>query len=367
MIKLSQYSHIRSHVLWHDLLDLQIPLTSPIEKFLIEHSQSFLNEDEIPFWNWNDADAKLFRYLIQNGLIVSADTKEDGLFYPHRVDIETVSHCNARCTYCPQSLSPKPKAVMAMSIFAKLLERLKPYSPKWIALNHYGEPLLDPFFNERVNMMSEQNHKLFLFTNGVFMTEDLLHFLSHRLLHGVGINFPSLEPLEWARMMRLSQANFSRTLHQIESAVSLLSGKVAQLEILINNIDNDQSGRVDRIRGHFDHFGEVNIIKWGSHSRAGSIENSQVYCAQHNNQASFWGCERIVGQLHVSVTGDCFLCCQDYFQKYQFGNIVSHSIDDIMRHGAANELRAEIYGSRKMITDRICRKCVRLRLNRHEV
>ncbi|HEX8685139.1 MAG TPA: hypothetical protein VF654_01520, partial [Pyrinomonadaceae bacterium] len=49
--------------------------------------------------------------LIRERMIVPASLDETPAFVPHRVDIETCRQCNARCRFCPQSVSPKTPEV----------------------------------------------------------------------------------------------------------------------------------------------------------------------------------------------------------------------------------------------------------------
>src|SRR5580700_5296094 len=89
--------------------------------------------------------AAAFSSLVERGFLVPASEDEAGKFTVHRVDIETCSHCNARCQYCPVSLDPKPKHVMPLDLFEHIARQIAPHQPDWVALNNFSEPLLDPF------------------------------------------------------------------------------------------------------------------------------------------------------------------------------------------------------------------------------
>ena len=83
------------------------------------------------------------------------------MFFPRYADIETVSHCNARCVYCPQSISPKSANTMDMFLFETILKKIRHEynipSDFNVVLNHYGEPLLDKHFLESTLKFKKHN------------------------------------------------------------------------------------------------------------------------------------------------------------------------------------------------------------------
>ncbi|MCA1576686.1 MAG: hypothetical protein LC794_04900 [Acidobacteria bacterium] len=107
----------------------------------------------------DELDERL-EFFLREQLLVPATTDETLSFTPHRVDIETCRQCNARCLFCPQSVAPKSRGVMPMELFSLILSRLEGTTPEWVAFNHYGEPLVDPFFKQRVELLRERNFRL---------------------------------------------------------------------------------------------------------------------------------------------------------------------------------------------------------------
>ncbi len=120
----------------------------------------------------------------------------------HRVDIETCSHCNARCQYCPVSLDPKPKHVMPLDLFEHIARQIAPHQPDWVALNNFSEPLLDPFFLERCRCLENLGLKIALLTNASIMKPAILEYLKRaNVLRFVVMNFASDDPEEWGFLM----------------------------------------------------------------------------------------------------------------------------------------------------------------------
>ncbi|MCP4146589.1 MAG: radical SAM protein [bacterium] len=181
--KLSMFAHVaEGNILWNDLNDHSQKIAEPMIPVLRSFREKpqtiaqFLKETK------NKTVESRLKEFIADGILVPADRDETALFYPHRVEIETVTHCNAGCVYCPQGTYGKKPAVMSPEVFETVISRLKPYRVNWTALNHYGEPLLDPHFKKRVELLTANGHSLLLFTNATLMTGDIIRFFKGQRL-----------------------------------------------------------------------------------------------------------------------------------------------------------------------------------------
>lgn len=304
--------------------------------------------------------------LMDYGLIVDATADESGEFIPHRVDIETCRQCNARCQYCPQSVSPKERGVMSLELFDLVLSALGDTVPQWIALNHYGEPLLDPFFRERVERLRERRYPLHLFTNGTLLSDSLVEFLGGGGVYDFVFNFPSIDKDEWCEFMQMTETSYKKARHSIERCLSTDTANKRGVTIAVNAISDNLQERAERIRDHFSAFGPVRMIIEESNSRTGSIVNKLVRIDSHSAKTLYGGCDRSSNHLHVSWEGKVFLCCQDYEQKIVLGDLTRDSIASIMSSELARQLRAEIFGLVPMQAGRICLNCNKLRSSQFE-
>lgn len=302
--------------------------------------------------------------LIREKMIVPATADETLSFAPHRVDIETCRQCNARCRFCPQSVSPKPPDVMPPELFELVLSRLGQASPDWVALNHYGEPLLDPHFRDRVRMLRERGFPLYLFTNGTLLKDSTVDFLLEGGLYEVTFNFPTLDPEEWCDLMQMKERFYWNARRGIERFLSLGGAGGLPVSISVNGRTANAEERVARLREHFSTFGPVRMIWEDTNSRASAIENQLVRIDSKSAGRRYGGCERFVAHLHVSWEGKVYLCCQDYEQQTMLGDLRESSISSIMTSDFARRLRAEMFGEAPMSAGRLCLNCNKLRTDR---
>jgi len=303
-------------------------------------------------------------FFLRERLIVPVSHDESGDFMTHRVDIETCRQCNARCKFCPQSVSPKARGVMPLELFALVLSRLEDTKPEWLALNHYGEPLLDPFFRERVELLRERKLLLGLYTNGTLLKESTIDFLALGGVYKVVFNFPSMDPAEWSNLMQLPEKSYWKARRTIEYYLSLDAPVVNGIYISVNVPDENQAARAERITEHFSALGKIGVQMEYSNSRAGSVENEFVHINSRAESRYYAGCERIAHHLHVSWEAKVFLCCQDYDQSVVLGDLTKDSITNIMSSQLARDFRAELYGLAPMRNGRLCLNCNMLRRDR---
>jgi hypothetical protein len=320
-------------------------------------------DDFASFPNIERLDERLDFFLREN-LLVPVSLDETLAFIPHRVDIETCRQCNARCQYCPQSVSSKSNGVMPMDLFSLSLSRLEGTTPEWIAFNHYGEPLIDPFFRQRVELLRERNLLLALFTNGTLMKDDVVDFLAAGNVYKIVFNFPSLEQTEWCQFMQLPEQNYWKARYAIESCLTAISNLPGGIVISVNGVTDTQARRVHEILEHFSTFGAVEVRTVSSNSRAGAIQNELVQISSHSGGQRYAGCDRIASHLHISTEGKVYLCCEDYDQSVVLGDIRLQSIAEIMTGPLARQLRAEMYGLEPLKNGRLCLNCHALRQTR---
>lgn len=318
-----------------------------------------LSLDNIFNGHYNNAIKACAESLTRNEMIIPRENDETCLFYPMMIDIETVRHCNARCVYCPQSIDKKPSKIMSIVDFNKIVEKMDEFTPSWITFNHYGEPLLDPFFKDRAKLISRNGIKLLLATNGTMLNEDLVTFLNDVDIHSIHFNFPSLDKNQWSNMMGLPGNLFEFAKNAIIRTI-LKYGDTHEINIVVNSVIDNRTMRATAIKKHFSQFGKFKIILADTRSRCGVICNKHVSVCNHE-ELFFGGCERITNHLYVSFEGKCFLCSDDYYQKVILGDIMIDDITSIMNSETAKRLKSEIFGLIPMRKNLICRKCVKLR------
>ena len=288
--------------------------------------------------------------LVKDRLLVDSDSvwEQSNINY---LEIEITAHCNWRCEYCPVSVDPKHKETMPMGLFDRIIEKATRHpGMKAVTINSYNEPTLDIHFEPRVRKIAESNLKLMLFTNGSMLTEAKVRLLKEcGVLSFVQFNLPSLEEETFQRMTGSTQ--YAQTLMNIERACS--AG--LPVKFAIKGTREDQHKNLEMIRARFGSRAMEEIVVWETNDRAGVMKNK--YAKSIDLQGALFGCERVLNWIHIGVHGECFLCCEDYYQRVVYGNIEDGEIGQIASGLPMQTLRKQVYGGAEAPKDFLCRKC----------
>ena len=73
------------------------------------------------------------------------------------------------------------------------------------------------------------------------------------------------------------------------------------------------------------------------------------------------GCELIgsrpIQHLHITASGSCILCCQDYDEAYVVGDLKKQTIVEVLESDTMARMRRMAYGIEEAPDDFICRRC----------
>ena len=236
------------------------------------------------------------------------------------INVETITSCNRRCEYCPNSIFDRSlkqnEELMHEELFKNIIDNLKSINfTGRISPHFYGEPLLD---RRLMNLMKYAydtlpRAKLVIYTNG-----DLLDLNTLKNLYEVGVR------------------DYVITLHG-ENTKELNKNRII-------NLKNDM--RKNRMGVHIN-FIEINYNSWLS-NRGGLVKIKNVSKNIH--------CQDSTNPLVINYKGDVLLCCNDYLGRVKFGNVTEHSLLEIWDRESFKKVRKEI--KNKIFKLDICKKCV---------
>jgi len=264
--------------------------------------------------------------------------------------IEVTAHCNWGCIFCPVSTDSKARATMPMPLFEEIIEKISPYETiRCVTFHFYNEPTLDPFFEERVAVLQAHRLPLWLFTNATGLTEKKIETLKQSgMLGRLVVNLPALQEEDFRALTQ--SKTLSIALRNLDVAIA--SGLRA--EIVVNGTGEDLTHRVNELRQRYE-SPEVSVKPIFTADRAGALTGR--YNQAVRIEGPLRGCAWPVNHAYFSVTGDMFICCNDYYQREKFGNIRSGSVHEIMTSPAAVNLRRRVFGVSDAPADYVCRRC----------
>ncbi|MGH8900595.1 MAG: radical SAM/SPASM domain-containing protein [Egibacteraceae bacterium] len=264
--------------------------------------------------------------------------------------IEVTAHCSWSCRFCPVSVARKPSATMPMALFEEIIRKISVYDTiRYVTFHFYNEPTLDRFFDERVAVLREHRLLLRLFTNASHLTDDKIEVLKRSgVLDRLVVNLPALQEEEF-RALTQSKTR-ATSLRNLDAAIE----HDLPVGIVVNGATEDISRRLAELRERYGPQG-VPVNPTLLSDRAGTVVGS--YNQAIRIEGPLRGCGWPVNHAHFSVSGEMFICCNDYYQRETFGNIRSESVHEIMTSPQALLVRRRVFGVANAPNDYVCRSC----------
>ncbi|WP_438768626.1 radical SAM/SPASM domain-containing protein (plasmid) [Bacillus cereus] len=272
-----------------------------------------------------------------------------------QVQIEINSDCNLKCRFCPVSLEPKPKRVMSMEIFQEIIKKVSTIKTlENVTFSSFNEPLFDPYFKERIEILSSKGIKLRLMTNASYLLDEHVNLLKKsKVIDFIKINLPSVDKHEYIRLTGSDSLTYQKVIHNINKLIS--TG--LEIRIAVNGTKKEIQNNIKEICETFHQIPIDKIISQNTLDRAGSIKNEYHQNVNIEGQLSGW-CFLLLTWLVFTVKGDIVLCANDYYEKHIYGNILDGEITDILNSERAKNIRKQVYGEMNAGNDFICRNCI---------
>ena len=231
----------------------------------------------------------------------------------HTIYIETLTACNLRCSYCPNSVYErgliKNNQEMDTGLFYRIIDELADLN--WVGEiepHSYGEPLLD----ERLpSFCAYIRQKLPLAKIGIYTNGELLNINWYIKLVGAGVN------------------KFRVTQH----------------------LENESKGTLDVISYREKHgydnveftYTRLNHIN----SRGGLVDVDEGELRQECNYPDH--------HVGISFDGHIMICCNDFLNEVKVGNVCNEKIIDIWKKPIYKDIRTNIRSGN--FTLNICKNC----------
>ncbi|WP_405183677.1 radical SAM protein (plasmid) [Nocardia sp. NBC_01377] len=265
-------------------------------------------------------------------------------------EIEVTAHCNWGCRFCPVATDPKPHRTMDMPLFGEIVAKLAAHGTiDYVTFQFFNEPTLDRHFTDRLTVLADHGLELALYTNASALTPTKIAALRDRgVLRHLIVNLPSVDPEQFAALT--GSRSYEATTANLRTAID--AG--FRVQIVVNGLGEQLTHNLAQIQRRYLPLG-VEVTASATCDRAGEIGGE--YFQNMHTRGRLTGCGWPVHHANISVTGELFLCCNDYYQRERFGNIGDGSIHDLMSSEAAVLLRQKVFGVAESATDFVCRRC----------
>ena len=280
------------------------------------------------------------------------------------IDVELTNRCNASCGFCPRDQTPH-EGVMSMEVLEAVVRRVvelrQGAAELWPGLREVsfcglGDQLIHPAIGGCVRMVRDVGFDVSVNTNGFLLDERRGTDLLEADVTNVYVNGGAIGDAYEA----LYQLPFDRVRDNVERFAAQAEGR-CQLYIVL--VDHDGQGSVNKVRRFWKDLGVTNFFQLGLINRAGALEVAdQDYDALPTEEAaallatrpSVPACRTPFQFPFIGYDGRYYLCSSDWRKEVSVGNVLDHTILDVVPAKVAHVRSREP----------ICRSCTHDPTNR---
>ena len=228
-----------------------------------------------------------------------------------KLQFESTSACNARCTFCPRYDMTRPMGSMSDELFHKIIKEGKELKvTEWLPFLN-GEPFIFPRIWQWLDYMKDNDCRTYLFTNAEFIDVDRIVTYSNIRYICCSINSASKET--HAKVMR--GPNYDVVKKNIEELIANAPFKV-WVSMVVTSDNEHEVGEFKKIWGKRAMLGEFK--NWGG-ARHDKLERMGTRVP----------CVSLLKGMTILWDGRVVPCCLDYDGTLILGDANTQSLKEI--------------------------------------
>ncbi|RPI76468.1 MAG: radical SAM protein [Desulfobacteraceae bacterium] len=290
--------------------------------------------------------------LIANN-IIRADLLENIRYQsnqPHGFALNLAGHCNAKCSYCPQSLTDVPKEYIDRATVRRLLAATENV-PTYFQLGTRGENLLHPGFFEIIREIRRNNvkHYITLNTNGRLLTPD---FALRVLTSGIDqliFSLQSMNPVIYRQLTNYDRLD--KILRNMTTTVGLNQGLEKKVLIGIQYLDTPEN------RPYYEEF-EKFWAAYDVYTYTQKLHNwGNKFDQDTYAPVKRYPCLALWLYPVVSHRGNLCSCFADFYEENVFGSLDQTSLTAIWNGSERRKTMMQEHLNSEWDKNGLCRSC----------
>lgn len=295
--------------------------------------------------------------LAAGGWLVADPVLASRSFKLKYASLEAHTVCNQSCYFCPVSISPRANHFMPTELYERILGQLSDYRSTLEALFmiNYNEPTADKRFVEQVRAIRAAGLPPAVLTNGTGLTPDRVDALVEMGgLRFLSINLSTIDRERYRKERGGDHVN--AVLRNLDYAKD--KALAEQMDMVVLGTGNDHHKRdFEEITARF-RDSRFTVKYFEVMDRAGYL---QIGAKPAAPIGKLCGCDNVGSRpfqhLHITPHAKCVLCCEDYDEKYEVGDLNVETVADVLSGSKLAQMRRWVYGVEEAPENFICRGC----------
>ncbi len=270
-----------------------------------------------------------------------------------RLQLETVSSCNARCRFCPYSTAGRAGGKMSLPLFRKIVDEAAGIRAiDSFSMQGLGEPLLDQGMEDKLRYIKATNTQssIEMFTNGVALVPKRFLAIRDAGLDCLVVSLNAVNQKQHEEIMGIKN-QFDRVCGHIDFALKNRGGCVVKVHAVQDE----------------EHFTDEHLAqlwkRWPGVGR-GVVEGNwsgdrEMLWPDRRPYKANDACARAIQHIYVRYDGTVTTCCFDPLGKQIFGDLNKQTLRQVYASPHYVKFREDHAKNR---ADRWpqCRNCTRI-------
>lgn len=225
---------------------------------------------------------------------------------------------------------------MSMDLFEHILKEVRTvYTEEElniVTFSVYNEPTLDPYLIDRLRVITDMGFTHQFVSNGSFIYKEILDTIVEEKLNVdcFRLNVPTVNLKECQKIMGINEVSLRGILKNLDYVCEEANKADIPVTIMVNgNGTMDHKNTFYEVVDRFNKY-KVNFSMTAISNRAGMLDHIIEGKIDH-----LYGDLRCMmnyfDNLYFGVGGNIYVCCNDYYQEYNFGNVKDSELEDLLK------------------------------------
>ena len=258
--------------------------------------------------------------------------------FPIKLQIQTLSPCNASCEMCPwpSTRDRLPQGRMDEELYLRLVDQIAEHDVERVGLFLMNEPLLDKRLAAWTALLRARapHATALIFTNGALLDGERARALADAGMGEVNVSVVGFDAEHHARIMR--GVDFETVVANLVAVAALArGGALGAMQVRVVGLDfPDAAAGLEAFRARVD----LELLLKPVTNRAGSIDVERF--DPDRALGGFRACQRPFVKGYVLYNGDMVLCNCDWERSVILGNARATPLSELWRGARLAEIRA---------------------------
>ena len=229
-----------------------------------------------------------------------------------KLQFESSTFCNARCTFCPRYEMTRPMGQMSDELFHKIIKEGKELGITTYLPFLNGEPFIFPRIYEWLDYMEKEGVRVILYTNAELMDVDRL--IKYKNIDLVNCSFNGATKETYEKVMPGLDYDIAKK--NIEDLIAKSKFRIRVTMVVVDE-NVKEKALFRKMWGERTYFAYYN--NWGG-KKPREIEATGIQRP----------CVKIFNNTTILWDGRVNLCCMDYDGEVIFGDLNKEHLKDIL-------------------------------------